>query len=577
MNGGVWMSDKQNVEEDTRQWFLRINGETVFGPVSTEGLIVWAEQGRILPGHEISVDRKHWKQAVTEPLLDMRWFVDDGESDLRGPLNRQAAEALLKSGKVAKGAQLVSADDVEDETSEHVQTPRSRSSRSKISEEDLRTRIHELESLVETFRAAQSQETGDDELIQLRQSHAELNEQFQASEAERGTLVLTATKDTRANERKLEGLRQQIKKLEQRIEEADGRVLLADVSESQMQELKKTQITLSEKLAASEATLAQKILELEQMHATWVATQQALSEKELQVMAYADQTSDLNKQIIEQENLRQAAEDRVQVVACESTRLKSQITKLQTEMQQNELALAELLVDANARDADYQEQIAALTQLSAFSPSEMMRLRDDQAALYDLMKAETDELDQVIAREREQVEHLKELSGQRQQKLIERRQELLKRLGKAPSDMTRRAVLGQPPDSGSMRLRTEFDNLRITHEREVRRAEERERDLQQKIRVLETECSKLCAKAAEGDTSNRRLEEIKELLAKREQELSDERRGREAEREQYHGSQQALLMRIDTLEKASKPATPNEIQSAEARSVKLATWMRLKH
>lgn len=571
------MSDKQNVEEDTRQWFLRINGETVFGPVSTEGLIVWAEQGRILPGHEISVDRKHWKQAVTEPLLDMRWFVDDGESDLRGPLNRQAAEALLKSGKVAEGAQLVSADDVEDETSEHVQTPRSRSSRSKISEEDLRTRIHELESLVETFRAAQSQETGDDELIQLRQSHAELNEQFQASEAERGTLVLTATKDTRANERKLEGLRQQIKKLEQRIEEADGRVLLADVSESQMQELKKTQITLSEKLAASEATLAQKILELEQMHATWVATQQALSEKELQVMAYADQTSDLNKQIIEQENLRQAAEDRVQVVACESTRLKSQITKLQTEMQQNELALAELLVDANARDADYQEQIAALTQLSAFSPSEMMRLRDDQAALYDLMKAETDELDQVIAREREQVEHLKELSGQRQQKLIERRQELLKRLGKAPSDMTRRAVLGQPPDSGSMRLRTEFDNLRITHEREVRRAEERERDLQQKIRVLETECSKLCAKAAEGDTSNRRLEEIKELLAKREQELSDERRGREAEREQYHGSQQALLMRIDTLEKASKPATPNEIQSAEARSVKLATWMRLKH
>ena len=261
MNGGVWMSDKQNVEEDTRQWFLRINGETVFGPVSTEGLIVWAEQGRILPGHEISVDRKHWKQAVTEPLLDMRWFVDDGESDLRGPLNRQAAEALLKSGKVAEGAQLVSADDVEDETSEHVQTPRSRSSRSKISEEDLRTRIHELESLVETFRAAQSQETGDDELIQLRQSHAELNEQFQASEAERGTLVLTATKDTRANERKLEGLRQQIKKLEQRIEEADGRVLLADVSESQMQELKKTQITLSEKLAASEATLAQKILE----------------------------------------------------------------------------------------------------------------------------------------------------------------------------------------------------------------------------------------------------------------------------------------------------------------------------
>ena len=89
------MSDTQNEKEDTRQWFLRIGGETVFGPVSTQGLIVWAEQGRILPGHEVSTDRKKWLQAVSVDLLAMRWFVDDGEGELRGPLNRVAAEALI--------------------------------------------------------------------------------------------------------------------------------------------------------------------------------------------------------------------------------------------------------------------------------------------------------------------------------------------------------------------------------------------------------------------------------------------------------------------------------------------------
>jgi hypothetical protein len=35
-------------------------------------------------------------------------------------------------------------------------------------------------------------------------------------------------------------------------------------------------------------------------------------------------------------------------------------------------------------------------------------------------------------------------------------------------------------------------------------------------------------------------------------------------------------MRIETLERAAKPSTPEEIQSSEARSVKLASWMRLK-
>jgi hypothetical protein len=88
----------QNQEE---QWFLRTGGDTVFGPVTPEGLVVWAEQGRVLPGHDVSTDRKKWAPAISLDFLKMQWYVDNGEGDLRGPLNRAAAEALIKSGRVS--------------------------------------------------------------------------------------------------------------------------------------------------------------------------------------------------------------------------------------------------------------------------------------------------------------------------------------------------------------------------------------------------------------------------------------------------------------------------------------------
>ena len=127
-----------------------------------------------------------------------------------------------------------------------------------------------------------------------------------------------------------------------------------------------------------------------------------------------------------------------------------------------------------------------------------------------------------------------------------------------------------------MRLRTEFDNLRVAHERESRLAEERERELTRKLRILEAEAAKFQMLAAEGEKQGRRSQELGDQLARREHELSEERKNREAEREQFQCSQQALLSRIEALERASRPTAPEEIQSAEARNVRLASWMRLK-
>ena len=97
------------------QWFLRTGPDVVFGPVEKQGLLLWAQQARILPGHEVSTDRKNWKSAVSVEFLDMCWFVDDDDGDLKGPLNRQAAETLVKNGKFSAKARIVSASEVSPE------------------------------------------------------------------------------------------------------------------------------------------------------------------------------------------------------------------------------------------------------------------------------------------------------------------------------------------------------------------------------------------------------------------------------------------------------------------------------
>ena len=88
------------------QWFLRTQDDT-FGPETRERLIEWARMGRIQPGQEISNDGENWKPAVEIPFLDMRWSIDIGDGTPRGPFNKQAAEALLKSGRLPPGSKLV--------------------------------------------------------------------------------------------------------------------------------------------------------------------------------------------------------------------------------------------------------------------------------------------------------------------------------------------------------------------------------------------------------------------------------------------------------------------------------------
>ena len=90
----------------SEKWYLRTQDDT-FGPETRDRLLEWARLGRIQPGQEVSSDGDTWQSVEDVPFLDMRWSIDIGDGTPRGPFNKHAAEALLRSGRLPPGSKLV--------------------------------------------------------------------------------------------------------------------------------------------------------------------------------------------------------------------------------------------------------------------------------------------------------------------------------------------------------------------------------------------------------------------------------------------------------------------------------------
>lgn len=554
----------------------------------------------------MSHDRKKWVQAVSVEFLDMRWFVDDGDGELRGPLNRLAAEALIKSGKVSPTAQVVAADDVEAEPA--VATPVSEKKlRDSMPEDVLQRRVHELESIVSEQRERLSKLADTNAVETVQHERDVLAALLKEAEEQKETLIRNAEKDARANERKLEQLRLQVKQLEQKLEDAassDPRVNELEQAllfhERQSGEREQVVATREAELTAAQARAAEleaRLAEAERAAERAAQAEEALAASEQRIEELATALARATARAETAEAARAEAEARasqseaeweeerrrVQVLGQKLERAEQRaetaekaLAAAEARASASEASLAEVLNDANARDISYQEKIAELEKLCAQPPEETARFYADQAAVYELINAEVAELAMALERERAEAEQLKNWSAQRQQSLLERRQKLLKHLGGSPGDMTRRTVREQPSEPQIARLRAELENMRVTYQREMRLAETKERELQEKVRLLEAEGTRLLSQIVAVEKRSQQLEELEAQIRQREHELAVERKNREEEREQFEANQRALLMRIETLEKAAKPSTPEEQQSAEARSVKLASWMRLK-
>lgn len=94
-------------DKSVDEWYLRVDGKSVYGPVALSELNDWTMQCRIGPDHEISTDKQKWIAAKDVPELKMEWMVKLVDGTSYGPLNVFAVHHLISDGIVAPDAELV--------------------------------------------------------------------------------------------------------------------------------------------------------------------------------------------------------------------------------------------------------------------------------------------------------------------------------------------------------------------------------------------------------------------------------------------------------------------------------------
>lgn len=477
------MSKKEKFSSGN-QWFLRTGADAEFGPVEKQGLLLWAEQARILPGHEVSTDRKNWKPAISVDFLDMCWFIDEGDGDLKGPLNRKAARSLIKNGKLPEKSRIVSAVEAsggsEKGTGEEVKNPEKKQSE---------TARKQSETAREQAETARKQAEAERQRSDSSGVSGELYQRLM-SEKEAARLELVSVK----------------KKLEHFQTDMRGR-------DNQIERL---EFKLNEKSSAL-----------------------VNSERKIREAAQARESA-----------LRQSRD--------------------------SERSFAQLLNDANKRDAEYKAKIDALKKNIALSPDQTDKFYSDQNAIYQLLKRELAEITKAMESERMYFDTLKTLEMERLSELEKRRRKLQNHIGDSPVEMTSRVLREQTDDPNAVRLRSEFDNLKIAYERATHRYQESERNLTHKLKVMKADYNKLMSQLLEKEREAESLQLTCDKLAVVERELSELRKSYEAERKQFVANNKALTARVVELEGGSCGTTPSEVQSSEAKNVKLASWMTFR-
>ena len=245
----------------------------------------------------------------------------------------------------------------------------------------------------------------------------------------------------------------------------------------------------------------------------------------------------------------------------------------ETELTAERAEAQQALAASKANETKYEDRIQELSDELKRLPASARLAADAQAAVYTLMKDEADDIAAGIEAETRELDELRTIHQARRERLIARRQEILKRIGTDAEDMTRRALLAHPEDPRTAHMRQELEALRLLQEKAATESDRKVRDLSAKLRERDAEVKRLQQQAADTTVLYRQLQEMRERLQRREKELMEERQKTEVERQQHAAAQQALMARLSALEMGLPGAT---LQSREARSVRLAPWMGLK-
>jgi hypothetical protein len=91
----------------TKNWYLRKNDGTEYGPVSLADLQRWSAQCRLVAGNAVSTDREEWLPVETLPELEMNWVAHRPDGKEYGPFALTAAPELFSHGVLPADAVLI--------------------------------------------------------------------------------------------------------------------------------------------------------------------------------------------------------------------------------------------------------------------------------------------------------------------------------------------------------------------------------------------------------------------------------------------------------------------------------------
>ena len=89
---------KSSTTAPATNWYLRVGGDLVHGPVPFDDLRLWATEGRITAASEVSTDRITWQAAPDLAELQMHWTSTLKSGRRVGPFNRAATAKLVEKG-----------------------------------------------------------------------------------------------------------------------------------------------------------------------------------------------------------------------------------------------------------------------------------------------------------------------------------------------------------------------------------------------------------------------------------------------------------------------------------------------
>lgn len=532
-------------ENDTRNWFLRISSGVVFGPVPTKALRLWAEQGRVQPGNEISADRKNWIPAQSLDELDMFWYLEDNQGNLTGPFNKRAAEKLIADGRVGEGTSIIHKDDAD---LAHLVRPAMEN----------RRKTH-ASSTDPEFDFGDSEDAAASDENALRTECEGLRLRIEVLEKSQKQLLSAAEKECKSHEKQLAAERAKVSALEKELEES-----------------KLTEATaLNAKKEAEDARDALRA-ELEKQHK-------------------AEIDGLVSRHAAELEAVKTEMNAKVSALSASDTGAKADNEALKAELEQLKSDFAEVLSFSNERDAESLARIAVLEEQSARREKTSAELERKCAELERKcaeLKSSLDEAGKKAASAAAptdttgvsghfvatQIEYLSSLfsDGQKKQKALQEKIDELARIRSGDLAEAIEQQARQRADRAEIRRSKEqIESLRLDNVRISEQAEAREKELRNRVRALEIDLSQAMGSAREADALRQQIQNLTEEVNERDQLIVRERKERAEEQQQLEQAQEALIHRLEALEKKDS-GTDDQQSAASQRTFHAPPWMTFK-